>query len=55
MAAEVTPSDSLRIANAMLRYYLHIADPDALSDQEWAARLRELEYIRAEEAKANKG
>jgi hypothetical protein len=33
---------------------MHIPDPDALSDEEWAARLTELEWIRKEEAKANK-
>jgi len=29
-------------------------DPDSLSDEEWACRVRELEYLRREEAKANK-
>lgn len=32
----------------MLRYYLHI-DPDNLTDEEWAARIQELNYIRKEE------
>lgn len=45
----------LRIVNAQLRYYMHITDPDSLSDEEWAMRFRELEYIRREEAKANRG
>jgi len=40
----------MRIINAQLRYFLHI-DPDALDDVTWAARVRELEYIRKEEAK----
>jgi hypothetical protein len=31
---------------------MHIPDPDSLTDEEWAMRLRELEYIRKEEAKA---
>ena len=53
-AAEVNPKDMLRIVNAQLRYYMHIPDPDSLSDEEWAARFRELEFIRREEAKANK-
>jgi hypothetical protein len=39
----------LRIANAQLRYYLHIADPDSLSDEEWAMRIKELEYMRKKE------
>lgn len=29
------------------------ADPDSLTDQEWAMRIKELEWIREEEAKAN--
>ncbi len=33
---------------------MHVSDPDSLTDEEWAARLRELEWIRREEAKANK-
>ena len=32
---------------------IHIADPDSLSDEEWASALRELEWIRGEEKKAN--
>jgi hypothetical protein len=31
-------------------YYLGIADPDSLTDEEWAMRVRELEYIRKKEA-----
>ncbi|MDR0266387.1 MAG: hypothetical protein LBJ04_24455 [Sphingobacterium sp.] len=46
--------DTLRIANANLRYYLGITDPDSLSDEEWAMRWKELQWIRDEEAKANK-
>lgn len=45
--------DFVRMVNAQLRYYMHIADPDGLSDEEWAMRLKELEWIRKEEAKAN--
>lgn len=55
MAAEVRGNDKLRIANAQLRYYMHVADPDSLSDEEWAMRLKELEWIRRKEAEANKG
>jgi hypothetical protein len=33
---------------------MHITDPDSLSDEEWAMRFRELEYIIREEAKANR-
>jgi hypothetical protein len=31
---------------------MHIPDPDSLTDEEWAMRIRELEYVRKEEAKA---
>ena len=50
----VNAGDGLRQLNAQLRYYMHIADPDSLTDQEWAMRVKELEWIREEEAKANK-
>ena len=43
-------SDFVRVVNTHLRYYLHIADPDSLSDEEWAMRYRELEWIRQEES-----
>jgi hypothetical protein len=45
--------DGLRKADAQLRYYLHIAHPEELSDEEWAMRVKELEWLREEEAKAN--
>jgi len=44
----------VRIGNAQLRYYMHIADPDSLTDEEWAARLQELKWIREKEAGANR-
>jgi len=31
-------------------YYMHIQDPDSLSNDEWAMRLKELEWIRKKEA-----
>jgi len=42
------------VVDAQLRYYLHIADPDRLSDQDWAMRFKELEWIRKKEADANR-
>lgn len=33
---------------------MHIADPDSLSDEEWAMRFKELEYIRKLESTGNK-
>jgi len=38
--------DWLRVQNAQLTYYFHIPDPNLLSDQEWAAKVAELKYIR---------
>lgn len=46
--------DGIRQADAQLRYYMHIAEPESLSDREWAMRVKELEWVRKEEAKANK-
>jgi hypothetical protein len=39
----------------LLRYYMNVSDPDSLSDQQWAMLYRDLQWIREEEAKANKG
>lgn len=39
----------IRLFNAQLMYYFHIPNPDLLTDQEWAARIAELEYIRKKE------
>lgn len=33
---------------------MHIARPEDLTDEEWAMRVRELEWVRKEEAKANR-
>lgn len=30
-----------------------ISDPDSLTDEKWAMHIKELEWIRTEEAKAN--
>lgn len=38
---------------AQLRYYMHV-EPDGLTDEEFAARWRELEYIRKKEAESGK-
>ena len=37
-----------------LRYYLHVEDPESLDDQEWAMRVRDLEWIREDEKKRQK-
>lgn len=44
----------IRKVDAQLRYYFHIQNPEDLTDEEWAMRLKELEWIRREEAKAYK-
>jgi hypothetical protein len=44
----------VRVTNAQLRYYLHISNPDSLTDEEWAMRLQELNYVRKKEAETNK-
>lgn len=37
------------LINTQLRYYLHIADPDGLTDEEWAAYAESLNWIRKQE------
>jgi len=37
--------------NAQLRYYMHIDDPDGLTDEEWAIQAESLNWIRRKEAK----
>lgn len=49
----MTDTDYIRIVDAELRYYLRIQNPEDLTDTEWAMRLKELEWIRTKEAKAN--
>lgn len=34
----------------MLQYYLHISEPDKLSDEAWAMKIRHLLWIRQQEA-----
>lgn len=40
--------------NAQLRYYMHVPNPDALSDEEWATLAEQLNKIRTEEAERNR-
>ena len=47
-------TDHIRQIDAELRYYFHIQDPESLSDEEWARRMKELEWVRRQEAKANR-
>jgi len=50
----VSDGEWIRKINAQLRYYFHIPNPDSLTDEEWAQSIKELEWIRKEEARANK-
>lgn len=55
MGANIAQIQSINdLAAAQLRYYMHVADPEALSDTEWAMRVKELEWVREEEAKADR-
>jgi hypothetical protein len=47
-------AEYIRQVNAQLRYYMHISDPDSLTDTEWARAFQDLVWIREQEAKANK-
>ena len=47
------PGEAIRQVNAELRYYMHIASPDLLSDEEWARAFHDLVWIREQEAKYN--
>jgi len=38
------------LLNAQLRYYMHIDDPDGLTDEEWATQIAALNWIRKKEA-----
>lgn len=38
----------------MLRYYMHIPNPESLDDESWAMAIQELNWIRAEEEKEAK-
>jgi len=31
-------------------YYMHIKNPDSLTNEQWAMRIKELEWIRKKEA-----
>ena len=39
--------------DTMMQYYLNV-DVDKLSDEEWAIKYKQLEYIRKEESKSSK-
>ncbi|MBR5327978.1 MAG: hypothetical protein IKV31_05495 [Paludibacteraceae bacterium] len=45
----------MRKVNAQLRYYMHISDPDSLTDEQWANAFRDLEWVRNMEKKTNEG
>lgn len=47
-------TDFVRMINAQLSYYMHIPDPDSLSDEQWAMRFKELKWIGRQEAEAKR-
>lgn len=47
--SELDTEDELRKRNALLRYHFHL-NPDLLSDDEWAQRWGELEWVLKQEA-----
>lgn len=49
----MSDGDYIRQIDAQLRYYMHVQDPESLTDEEWAKRLKELEWIRTKEAQFN--
>jgi hypothetical protein len=49
----VKEADFVLMINAQLRYFMHIPDPDSLSDEQWTMRFKELEWIRRQEAEAS--
>jgi hypothetical protein len=51
--AEGSPdTNSIAYIDTLLQYYLHIADPSVLSNEEWAMKWAILQHIRQEEAKS---
>jgi len=53
-SARISAGEYIRKADVQLRYYLHVEDPESLDDQEWAMRVRDLEWIREDEKKRQK-
>lgn len=49
-ATEVEDGNFIHKTNDQLSYYMYLADPDSLSNEEWAMRYEELEWIRRKEA-----
>lgn len=47
-------ADFVRMINAQRSYYMHIPDPDSLSDKQWAMWFKEREWIRRQEAEAKR-
>jgi hypothetical protein len=50
-------AELIRLIDAHLRYYYKVpqSELDGLTDEEWAAQWRDLEYIRSEEARHQTG
>jgi hypothetical protein len=47
-----SPEDNwVEYHNTLLQYYLHIAEPETLSDEVWVLKIKQLEHIRKAESK----
>ena len=43
----------IRLYNSYLNYYMHLSNPEKLSDEDWAEKLQDLHFIRQQEKKAS--
>jgi len=53
LAKEYGENLDIRLFNAYLNYYMHISNPEDLSDEEWCEKLQDLHFIRQQEKKAS--
>jgi len=43
------------LVNGYLQYYMHIADPDGLSDEDWLQKYKVMSIIRKRERELSEG
>lgn len=49
--ADGSPDENwIEYYNTLLQYYLHIPEPEKLSDETWALKIKQLEHIRKSES-----
>ena len=51
---EHSESINIRLLDAYLRYYMNLADPAQLDDEQWAEEVQNLHFIRTKEKEASK-